>query len=103
MAVQVKNSTFQINHLLPTKHSNSVTLNWTAVAHSQQPAIIRSVIRIRHWTAETIVVVNLPLEIKEVVFVLYLFATGIGLFGLQLFVHGLKTWSLDNIFIKLVA
>ena len=25
--------------LLPTKHSNSVTLkNWTAVAHSQQPA-----------------------------------------------------------------
>jgi len=36
---------------------------------------------------------------------LYLFATGIGLglFVLQLFVHGLKTWSLDNISIKLVA
>jgi len=45
----------------------------------------------------------MPLEIKGVDFVLYLFATGIGLFGLQLFVHGLKTWTLDNISIKLVA
>jgi len=38
-----------------------------------------------------IIVVNLPLEIKGVDSVLYLFATGIGIFGLQLFVHGLKT------------
>ena len=37
--------------LLPTKHSNSVTLkNWTAVAHSQQyrPSNDNSLIRIRH-------------------------------------------------------
>jgi len=55
--VQVKNSTFQMNHFycLPNSNSrNSVTLkNWTAVAHSQVrnntgPAmIIRSLIRIR--------------------------------------------------------
>ena len=57
MAVQVKNNNNNNNRisipplvvtseyfpdeslLLPTKHSNSVTLkNWTAVAHSQQPA-----------------------------------------------------------------
>jgi len=37
MAVQVKNSTFQMNHFYYLPNSNSVTLkNWTAVAHSQQ-------------------------------------------------------------------
>ena len=46
LAVQVKNNILILSRidesllgLLPTKHSNSVTLkNWTAVTHSQQPA-----------------------------------------------------------------
>jgi len=59
MAVQVKNSTFQMNHFFIAYQTQQLRdleeLDSSGTLATTGPAmIISSVIRIRHWTAETI-------------------------------------------------